>query len=92
MNLSIRFDLNLSVHITMSSNLNQPIPAFDDLPLRSGDPHHSAWGLWKDPALGALNHLTDEVVLRAAKEELRTGERVTMKYASNIPVLYGRLH
>lgn len=58
------------------------------LPLRPGDPHHSAWGLWKNPALGALNYLTDEVVLRAAKEELQTGERVTLKYARKSP-LYG---
>lgn len=62
-----------------STALARPIPAFDDLPLRPGDPHHSAWGLWKNPALGALNHLTDEVVLRAVQEEVRTGERVTLK-------------
>ncbi|KAL3455432.1 putative cyclase-domain-containing protein [Aspergillus heterothallicus] len=64
------------------SPLAVPIPAFDDLPLRPGDPHHSAWGLWKNPALGALNHLTDEVVLRAAREEIRSGERVTV----NLPL------
>lgn len=64
----------------MSSPLAQPIPKFDDLPLRVGDPHHSAWGLWRNPALGALNHLTDEIVLRAAREEIRTGERVTMEW------------
>lgn len=64
----------------MSSSLNQPIPSFDDLPLRAGDPEYSAWGLWKNPGLGALNHLTDEVVLRAIKEEVHTGERVTLKY------------
>lgn len=74
----------------MSSNLAQPIPAFDDLPLRPGDPHHSAWGLWKNPALGALNHLTDEVVFRAAKEEFRSGERVTLKYAQLISSYRGR--
>jgi hypothetical protein len=62
-----------------SSPLAVPIPPFDDLPLRPDHPHHSAWGLWKNPALGALNHLTDDVVLRAAREEIRSGERVTVK-------------
>lgn len=64
----------------MSLRLNQPLPSFDDLPLRPGDPPHSAWGLWKSPALGALNHLTDDAVLKATQEEIRTGERVTLKY------------
>lgn len=64
----------------MSSGLAQPIPSFEELPLRPGDPHHSAWGLWKNPALGSLNHLTDEVVLEAVKDEVQTGERVTLKY------------
>jgi hypothetical protein len=64
----------------MSPGLTQPIPAFDDLPLRPGDPHHSAWGLWQKPALGALNYLTDETVLRAVQEEVRCGERVALKY------------
>ena len=61
------------------SLLAVPIPEFDDLPLRANDPQNSAWGLWKNPALGALNHLTHEVVLRASKEEIQTGERVTLK-------------
>lgn len=54
-------------------------PAFEDLPLRKGDPPYSAWGLWEDASLGALNHLTDEVVLRAAKEEIQTGIRIPLK-------------
>ncbi|KFY23351.1 hypothetical protein V491_02588 [Pseudogymnoascus sp. VKM F-3775] len=77
----------------MSSPLAQPIPKFDDLPLRAGDPHHSAWGLWRNPALGALNHLTDETVLRAAREEILTGERVTMDLPLDAvkPALLGRV-
>ena len=32
------------------------IPAFEDLPLRTGDPHHSAWGLYgPNDELGTLN-------------------------------------
>ncbi|KAL3481296.1 putative cyclase-domain-containing protein [Aspergillus californicus] len=75
-------------------SLNQPIPDFNDLPLRAGDPPHSAWGLWKNPALGALNHLTDDVVLRAVQEEIRTGERVTVNLPLDAvkPALLGRIN
>jgi hypothetical protein len=61
------------------TTLSKAIPAFEDLPLRSGDPPYSAWGLWENPGLGALNHLTDEVVLRTVKEEVKTGTRVGLK-------------
>jgi len=53
------------------------IPEFEDLPLRKGDPHHSAWGLYGlNDELGTLNRLTDENVVRAAREELMTGVRL----------------
>lgn len=52
------------------------IPNFEDLPLRKGDPHHSAWGLYGDnDELGTLNRLTDERVVEAARDELKTGTR-----------------
>lgn len=52
------------------------IPNFEDLPLRKGDPHHSAWGLYGDnDELGTLNRLTDERVVEAARAELKTGAR-----------------
>jgi len=50
-------------------------PAFDDLPLRQGDPPFSAWSLYGlDDQLGTLNLLTPEVVTEASKE-IRTGVR-----------------
>jgi hypothetical protein len=58
------------------------IPPFNKLPLHEGDPPHSAWGLWGDgpsSALGSLNYLTDELVLKAIKEEAKTGQRVSLK-------------
>jgi hypothetical protein len=52
------------------------IPPFKDLPLRKGDPQLSAWGLYGDKdELGTLNRLTDEIVVKAAKGEVRSGVR-----------------
>lgn len=55
------------------------LPEFGELPLKEGDPPLSAWGLWKNPALGSLNHLHEINTLEAAKSEIKTGERVTLK-------------
>ena len=55
------------------------IPRFDQLPLRKGDPPFSAWGLWKKPEYGSLNYLTDKRLLQAAREEIQTGERVSLE-------------
>lgn len=52
------------------------IPNFADLPLRHGDPHHSAWGLYgDDDELGTLNRLTNERVVDAARGEVQSGVR-----------------
>jgi hypothetical protein len=59
-----------------------PLPSFDQLPLGKNDPPYSAWGLWgdgPDSGMGALNYLTDEVVLKTIKEEVKSGERVGLK-------------
>ncbi|EKG20164.1 hypothetical protein MPH_02521 [Macrophomina phaseolina MS6] len=56
------------------------LPNFSDLPLRKGDPHHSAWGLYgENDELGFLNRLTEDVVLEAAKE-IRTGKRISLDW------------
>ncbi|KAK7543158.1 hypothetical protein IWX49DRAFT_505921 [Phyllosticta citricarpa] len=56
------------------------LPKFSDLPLREGDPHHSAWGLYgKDDELGFLNRLTDDVVLAASKE-IKSGVRISLNW------------
>ncbi|KEF51121.1 uncharacterized protein A1O9_12844 [Exophiala aquamarina CBS 119918] len=55
-------------------------PFFDDLPMREGDPPHSAWGLYGEKdELGTLNLLTPEIVQEAARE-IRTGIRVPLDY------------
>ncbi|KAJ5661369.1 uncharacterized protein N7484_000741 [Penicillium longicatenatum] len=72
-----------------------PLPSFNQLPLREGDPPHSAWGLWgngSDSALGSLNYLTDDLVLRTIQQEIKTGERVGLNLALDLfdPPLLGR--
>lgn len=63
--------------MTYQGKLNSNgVPPFEDLPLRRSDPHHSAWGLYGEKdELGALNRLTNERVVAAAKGELKTGVR-----------------
>jgi hypothetical protein len=60
-----------------SGKLNaNDIPSFEDLPLRKGDPHHSAWGLYgKADERGTLNRLTNERVVEAARGEVKSGIR-----------------
>lgn len=80
MNLSASF--LLLYHLKMPHPLN-PLPSFQQLPLGKNDPPFSAWGLWGDGPekhLGSLNYLTDELVLKAAKKEIKTGERAGLKY------------
>ncbi|KAI9752418.1 MAG: hypothetical protein M4579_005642 [Chaenotheca gracillima] len=66
----------------MSFPGRQDLPAFEDLPLRKGDPQISAWGLWDNSQLGSLNYLTDETVKKTAKDEIQTGIRVGL----NLPL------
>jgi hypothetical protein len=63
------------------SSLPTPFPSLNDLPLHEEDPPHSAWGLWDgaESALGSLNYLTDELVLKTMKEEVKTGQRVGLE-------------
>ncbi|OJJ88813.1 uncharacterized protein ASPGLDRAFT_31921 [Aspergillus glaucus CBS 516.65] len=70
-------------------------PSFDQLPMHEGDPPNSAWGLWgdgPDSTLGSLNNLTDELVLRTIKEEVKTGERAGLNLPLDMfnPPLLGR--
>ena len=56
------------------------IPSFDELPVDKKGPHGNAWGLWgPDDQLGTLNYLTPEVVAQAVKEEVQTGQRISLK-------------
>ena len=63
--------------------MSKAIPKFSELPLRAGDPPHSAWGIYgPDDELGTVNRLTKEVVL-AAKDEIRTGDRFSLNWPLN---------
>ena len=57
------------------------IPRFDQLPLNKGDPPYSAWGLYgMEDQLGTLNRLTDDIILKAAKQEIQTGHRISLNW------------
>ncbi|KAI1197194.1 hypothetical protein F5X97DRAFT_186730 [Nemania serpens] len=60
------------------------VPDFDALPLRKGDPRLAAWGLYGDgDELGFLNRLTDERVAAAAREEIKSGKRISLNWPLN---------
>ncbi|KAH8647096.1 hypothetical protein BGZ61DRAFT_488202 [Ilyonectria robusta] len=60
-------------------------PRFEDLPLRKGDPPFSSWGLWGvDDQVGTINHLTPEVVRKAARE-ITSGNRFSLNWPLNTP-------
>lgn len=55
-------------------------PSFEELPIDKKGLAGNAWGLWgDDDQIGTLNLLTEEVVGRAAKDEIRTGQRISLK-------------
>jgi hypothetical protein len=59
---------------------SQPHPDFNDLPLDKNGPRGNAWGLWgPDDQLGTLNYLNDDVISQAARENIKTGSRLSLK-------------
>ncbi|KAL3480558.1 putative cyclase [Aspergillus californicus] len=61
-------------------------PAFEDLPLRRGDPKGSAWGLWgTNDELGSLHLITGDVV-RAAAMEVILGKAVNLNLPLHVPL------
>lgn len=58
-------------------------PKYSELPIRSGLPQGSAWGVFDDggvkDVLGTLNFITNETILEA-KEEIKIGQSINLKY------------
>ncbi|KAJ7581048.1 hypothetical protein C8J56DRAFT_958929 [Mycena floridula] len=68
------------------------LPTFDELP-KFKDLPGCAWETWgKDDQLGTVNLLTDEVVKRAASEEIILGKSVSLNWPINLPTkpMFGR--
>lgn len=57
----------------------EDFPARHNLPTIEGAPEGAAWVWGKDDQLGRLNLLTPRRTAEAAKELIRTGERVNVK-------------
>ncbi|KAF7441352.1 hypothetical protein PC9H_001701 [Pleurotus ostreatus] len=63
----------------------KPLPTFDELPNFKEFPG-CAWAVWGgSDQLGTINLLTDEVVKRAAQEEIRSGKSVCLNWPLNFP-------
>ncbi|KAI4727249.1 hypothetical protein E4T49_05017 [Aureobasidium sp. EXF-10728] len=60
--------------------------SFAELPLDKNGPHGNAWGRWgSNDQLGTLNYLTEEVVVKAARECVRTGQRISLNWSLEGP-------
>lgn len=61
-------------------------PKFSEFPLQKDGPHGNAWGLWgPDDQLGTLNLLTDDIIAKAAAENILTGQRISLKWVNCHP-------
>lgn len=72
--------------------MTNPLPTYDQLPVRSGSPQGSSWGLWGDPDyLGCLNLLTPERAA-AAVRCVRSGHSfgLNLDFSLPDPPLFGR--
>ncbi|OQV08809.1 hypothetical protein CLAIMM_13027 [Cladophialophora immunda] len=64
-----------------STTTDLKLPKFDELPLHSSHPLHSAWFVWgEDDQLGCLNHLTPARVRNASATEIQTGVSVGLNW------------
>ncbi|KDR82139.1 hypothetical protein GALMADRAFT_222020 [Galerina marginata CBS 339.88] len=62
-----------------------PLPTFDELPPFKNFPG-CAWGVWgPDDQLGTVNLLTEDVIQRAATEEIKLGRTVSLNWPINFP-------
>lgn len=62
-----------------------PLPTFDELPWFKNFPG-CAWGVWgPEDQLGTVNLLTEEMVQRAAAEEIKLGKSVSLNWPINFP-------
>lgn len=62
------------------------LPSFRELPRQGGFPG-CAWKVWgKNDQLGTVNLLTQSLVARTAKEEIRTGQTISLNWAAHLPL------
>lgn len=62
-----------------------PLPDYHELPSHGGWPG-CAWGVWgPGDQLGTINLLTETLVLRAAKEQIKMGRTVSLNWPLHLP-------
>ncbi|KAN0075563.1 putative cyclase domain containing protein [Tylopilus felleus] len=68
-----------------NGTVSRVLPTFDELP-RFQEFNGCAWEVWgKDDQLGTINLLTEDVVQRAAREEIRSGRTVSLNWPIHFP-------
>ncbi|EPQ26039.1 uncharacterized protein PFL1_06492 [Pseudozyma flocculosa PF-1] len=73
-----------STHAEDKSKWNH-LPRYKDLPSEGGYPG-CAWSVWGEgDQLGTTNLLTDAVVARSARDEVRTGTRISLNWPLHLP-------
>ncbi|TFY81588.1 hypothetical protein EWM64_g2422 [Hericium alpestre] len=74
----------LAAHLSADKG-EKPLPSFDELP-HFNEYTGCAWTVWgEDDQLGTINLLTDDVVRRAAQEEIKTGRAVSLNWPLQFP-------
>ena len=78
--LCLDYRPNYRAQLVTMARLRDQYPDLNSLPVDKKGPHGNAWGIWgPDDQLGSLNLLTPEIIALAAKENIITGERVSLK-------------
>lgn len=73
-------------HRSKTDNRYTNWPSYDQLPLDPSYPTKAAWGVWgSDDAHGALNHITEDTILSAARSEIQTGRAINLNLELDIP-------
>lgn len=71
----------------------RPLPTFDELPAYKNF-SGCAWAVWgPDDQLGTVNLLTEDVVKKAAEEEIKLGKSISLNWPINFPEkpMYNRI-
>ncbi|KAG8217154.1 hypothetical protein J3R82DRAFT_5213 [Butyriboletus roseoflavus] len=77
--------LKTETAVKTNGTVPKVLPSFDELP-KFHEFNGCAWEVWgKDDELGTINMLTEDVVQKAAQEEIRFGRAVSLNWPIHFP-------